>query len=331
MGSGRMLSPWLRRFLVEYVVTERRLARNTQKSYRDTFTLLLPFISTKARKPVDRLDVEDVSASRVRQFLVHVEEDRGCSVQTRNQRLTAIRSFARFVAGRDPARLAWCMQIRAIATKKAAAQPVSWMCREDMEALLAVPDRQTHRGRTEHALLLFLYNTGARVSEVTGLQVGDLQIAQRDGRHALVTLRGKGGKIRQCPLWPRSRDILAELVRGRSDGDAVFLSRHRKPYTRFGVYRLVERCAAHVPSLAERSITPHVVRHTSACHLLQAGVDLNTIRAWLGHVSLDTTNIYAEIDLQMKADAMALCDAGQPTPDRPWKEDKGVIAFLKAL
>ena len=331
MGSGRMLSPWLRRFLVEYVVTERRLARNTQKSYRDTFTLLLPFISTKARKPVDRLDVEDVSASRVRQFLVHVEEDRGCSVQTRNQRLTAIRSFARFVAGRDPARLAWCMQIRAIATKKAAAQPVSWMCREDMEALLAVPDRQTPRGRTEHALLLFLYNTGARVSEVTGLQVGDLQIAQRDGRHALVTLRGKGGKIRQCPLWPRSRDILAELVRGRSDDDAVFLSRHRKPYTRFGVYRLVERCAAHVPSLAERSITPHVVRHTSACHLLQAGVDLNTIRAWLGHVSLDTTNIYAEIDLQMKADAMALCDAGQPTPDRPWKEDKGVIAFLKAL
>ena len=332
MSSCRTLSPWLRRFLVDHIVTERRLARNTQKSYRDTFILLLPFISTKVRKSVDRLDVEDMSASRVRQFLAHLEEDRGCSVQTRNQRLTAIRSFARFVAGRDPARLAWCMQIRAIATKKAAAQPVSWMGREDMEALLSVPGaRQTLRGRTEHALLLFLYNTGARVSEVTGLLVGDLQIAQRDGRHALVTLRGKGGKIRQCPLWPRTQDILAELVRGRSDGDAVFLSRHRKPYTRFGVYRLVERCAAHVPSLAERSITPHVIRHTSACHMLQAGVDLNTIRAWLGHVSLDTTNIYAEIDLQMKADAMALCDAGQPAPDRPWKEDKGVIAFLKVL
>ncbi len=331
MSDGRMLSPWLRRFLVDYIVTERRLARNTQKSYRDTFTLLLPFISAKVRKPVDRLDVEDVAASRVLQFLAHLEQDRGCSVQTRNQRLTAIRSFARFVAGRDPARLAWCMQIRAIATKKTAALPISWMSREEMEALLEVPDRQTLRGRTEHALLLFLYNTGARVSEVTGLQAGDLQIGRRDGRHALVTLRGKGGKIRQCPLWPRTEDVLAELVPGRPDGDAVFLSRHRKPYTRFGVYRLVERCAARVPSLATKAITPHVVRHTSACHLLQAGIDLNTIRAWLGHVSLDTTNIYAEIDLQMKAEAMALCDAGQPVPNRPWKEDKGVIAFLNAL
>ena len=121
MSDGRTLSPWLRRFLVDYIVTERRLARNTQKSYRDTFTLLLPFISAKVRKPADRLDVEDVAAPRVLQFLAHLEEDRGCSVQTRNQRLTAIRSFARFVAGRDPARLAWCMQIRAIATKKAAA------------------------------------------------------------------------------------------------------------------------------------------------------------------------------------------------------------------
>ena len=331
MSDGRTLSPWLRRFLVDYIVTERRLARNTQKSYRDTFTLLLPFIGAKVRKSVDRLEVEDVAAPRVRQFLAHLEEDRGCSVQTRNQRLTAIRSFARFIASRDPAHLDWCMQIRAIATKKAAAQLVSWMSREEMEALLAVPDRQTLRGRTEHALLLCLYNTGARVSEMTGLQVGDLQIGRRDGRHVLVTLRGKGGKIRQCPLWPRTEDILTKLIRGRPDGDAVFLSRHRKPYTRFGIYRLVERCAARVPSLAKRTITPHVIRHTSACHLLQAGVDLNTIRAWLGHVSLDTTNIYAEIDLQMKADAMTLCEAGQAQPNRPWKEDKGVIAFLNAL
>ncbi len=196
--------------------------------------------------------------------------------------------------------------------------------------LMGLPDAEQQDLHDNHWLRI-LYNTGARVSEVTGLQAGDLQIGLRNGRHALVTLRGKGGKIRQCPLWPRTEDILAELVRGRSDGDAVFLSRHRKPYTRFGVYRLVERCAARVPPLAAKAITPHVVRHTSACHLLQAGVDLNTIRAWLGHVSLDTTNIYAEIDLQMKAEAMALCDAGQSVPDQPWKEDKSVIAFLNAL
>jgi integrase/recombinase XerD len=150
-------------------------------------------------------------------------------------------------------------------------------------------------------------------------------------RHALVTLRGKRDRIRQCPLWPRTEDALRKLSQGRANGDPVFLSRHRERYTRFGVYRLVERCAARVPALATRAISPHVVRHTSACHLLQAGVDLNTIRAWLGHVSLDTTNIYAEIDLQMKAKAMALCDAGDAAPNRPWKEDKGVIAFLNSI
>ena len=125
--------------------------------------------------------------------------------------------------------------------------------------------------------------------------------------------------------------MLAELTRGRTDGDAVFHSRYRKPYTRFGVYHLVARSAAAVPSLEGRKITPHVIRHSTACHLLQAGVDINTIRAWLGHVSLETTNIYAEIDLEMKAKALALCDAAEAGPHRPWKEDKGLIAFLKAI
>jgi site-specific recombinase XerD len=331
MRDPRTLGPWLRRFLADYIVIERQLASNTQKSYRDSFKLLLPFISTKVHKPVDRLDVEDLTPSRVLQFLAHLEEERDCSVQTRNQRLTAIRSFARFVASRDPVHLAWCAQIRAITTKKAAPQPVSWMTKDEMEALLAVPDRQTPQGRAEHALLLFLYNTGARVSEATRLEVGNLQIGRHGDNHALVTLCGKRDRIRQCPLWPRTEDALRKLSQGRTNNDPVFLSRHRKRYTRFGVYRLVERCAARVPTLAARAISPHVVRHTSACHLLQAGVDLNTIRAWLGHVSLDTTNIYAEIDLQMKAKAMALCDAGDPGPNRPWKEDKGVIAFLNSI
>ena len=331
MPEPRTLGPWLRRFLADHIVTERRLARNTQQSYRDSFALLLPFVSAKARKPVDRLAVADLAPSRVLQFLVHLEEERACSAQTRNQRLAAIRSFARFVASRDPAHLDWCTQIRAIATKKAMARPISWITRDEMEALLAVPDRRTPRGRTEYALLLFLYNTGARVSEATRVKVGDLELGRGDGAHTLVTLRGKGGKLRQCPLWPRTVNALGELVHRPADGDDVFISRHRRPYTRFGVYRLVERCAARVPSLADRAITPHVVRHSSACHLLQAGIDLNTIRAWLGHVSLDTTNIYAEIDLEMKAKAMALCDAGEPATDRPWKEDKGVIAFLNAI
>jgi len=331
MRDPRTLGPWLRRFLADYIVTERCLASNTQKSYRDTFKLLLPFISAKVRKPVDRLDVEDITASRVLHFLAHLEKERSCSIQTRNQRLTAIRSFARFVASRDPTNLDWSAQIRAITAKKAAPQPISWMTKDEMEALLAVPDRQTPQGRAEYALLLFLYNTGARVSEATRLQVGNLQIGRHGNNRALVALCGKRDKIRHCPLWPRTADALSELTGGRASGDPVFLSRHRKRYTRFGVYRLVERCAARVPTLTARTISPHAMRHTSACHLLQAGVDLNTIRAWLGHVSLDTTNIYAEIDLQMKMKAMALCEPGDQGLNRPWKEDKGVIAFLNSI
>ena len=331
MSDFRTLGPWLRRFLIEHIVTERNLARNTQRSYRDTFTLLLPFIGTKARKPVDRLSVQDVTAQRVLEFLTYIEDDRGCSVQTRNQRLTAVRAFARFVASRDPALLEWSANIRAIALKKATPQPIGWLSKTDMNAMLEVPDRGTPRGRTEHALLLFLYNSGARVSEATGLVAGDLLIGRRDGGPALATVHGKGGKQRQCPLWPRTERVLSSLAAERGPRDAVFLSRRQRPYTRFGVYRLVERCAIGVPSLAGRKITPHVIRHTSACHLLQAGVDLNTIRAWLGHASLDTTNIYAEIDLEMKARAMALCDAAEAGPERPWKENKGLMAFLDAL
>ena len=152
-----------------------------------------------------------------------------------------------------------------------------------------------------------------------------------NGGHDLATLHGKGGKTRQCPLWPETERVLADEVMGRAAEDAVFVSRLGTPFTRFGVYRLVERYAVRVPALAGRTITPHVIRHTTACHLVLAGVDINTIRAWLGHVSISTTNIYAEIDLTLKANAVALCEVGQPKPGRSWKEDKDLMAFLKSL
>jgi len=325
------LGPWLRRFLSEYIVTERNLARNTQKSYRDTFRLLLPFVSRKVRKPVERLAVSDLTSRHVLEFLAHLEDQRGCSAQTRNQRLAAVRSFARFVASRDPTHVEWCGHIRAIVSKKATVQPVGWLTQAEMDALLKVPDRKTRQGQREHALLLFLYNTGARVSEAVQMKVCDLQIDRSAHDHALVTLRGKGGKVRQCPLWPETRRALAEIVAGRAPDDVVFLSRLQQPFTRFGVYWLVERCAAGVTELLERKITPHVIRHTTACHLVQAGVDINTVRAWLGHVSINTTNIYAEIDLKLKAKALALCDIGGVPRHRPWREDKDLMGFLKAL
>jgi len=331
MPEPESLGPWLRRFLVEYIVTERNLARNTRTSYRDAFSLLLPFVSRKLRKPVDRLAVRDLTSGLVLKFLAHLEEDRGCSVRTRNQRLAAIRAFARFVSSRDPAHVEWCGHIRAIASKKSMSLPVGWLTRTEMEALLAVPDRKSSRGRREYALLLFLYNTGARVSEATQLKVRDLKLGRGNGGHDLATLHGKGGKTRQCPLWPETERVLANEILNREAEAPVFVSRLVTQFTRFGVYRLIERCAARVPELAGRTITPHVIRHTTACHLILAGVDINTIRAWLGHVSISTTNIYAEIDLTLKANAVALCELGQPRPARSWKEDKDLMAFLKSL
>jgi integrase/recombinase XerD len=331
MSERESLGPWLRRFLVEYIVTERNLARNTRTSYRDTFSLLLPFVSGKLRKPVDRLAVRDLTSGLVLKFLTHLEDDRGCSVRARNQRLATIRAFARFVGSRDPAHVEWCGHIRAIASKKSMSPPVGWLTRTEMEAMLAVPDRKTSRGRREYALLLFLYNTGARVSEATELKVRDLKFGRSNGGHDLATLQGKGGKMRQCPLWPETERVLANEVLDREAEAPVFVSRLGTQFTRFGVYRLIERCAAGVPELAARTITPHVIRHTTACHLVLAGMDINTIRAWLGHVSISTTNIYAEIDLTLKANAVALCEIGQQRPGRSWKEDKDLMAFLKSL
>ena len=164
MSDPRTLGPWLRRFLVEHIVTERNLARNTQMSYRDTFALLLPFVGVRVRKPIERLAVHDLTPRRVLQFLAHLEDDRGCSVQTRNQRLTAIRAFARFVASRDPGQLEWSTNLRAIALKKATPQPIGWLSKSEMKALLDVPDRRRPRGAGANTRCCCSCTTPARVS-----------------------------------------------------------------------------------------------------------------------------------------------------------------------
>ena len=335
MADPHALGPWLRRFLEEYLVSERNLARNTQLSYRDTLALLLPFVAAQARTPVDRLGVRDLDADRVRAFLAHLEQGRGCSPRTRNQRLAAIRCFARYVAGRCPEYVAWCSQIRAIPLKKAAPPPVGYLEKHEIEALLDAPDTSTPQGRLERTLLLFRYHTGARASEPAQLRIGRLQLAGNGPGHSLVTLRGKGGKTRLCPLLPASARALAPLVQGRGAGEPVFLSRLRRPITRSGIRRLVGRYAVkavpQAPSLAGKKVGPHVLRHTAATHLLRSGVDLNTIRAWLGHVRLDTTTIYAEIDLQRMAKVVTLLDSDEPAPDKSYPDDEGLMAFLRSL
>ena len=331
MNKLPMLGPWLRHYFTEHIVSERNLAVNTQKSYRDTFLLFLSFITKKYRIAADRLRFNDISSERVLEFLEYVEKQRKCSVQTRNQRLNAFRAFARYIASREPVCIEWAASIRAISTKKAMPTPLSWLTKDEVEALISAPCTSTHRGQIEHALLLLLYNTGARASEIVALKVADVQVSDHNGRHSLVTLHGKGGKIRQCPIWPRTTDVLADVIREKHDRDFVFISQRRAPYTRFGVYRLVERCAAGIPQLADKKVTPHVLRHSSACHMLNAGVDINTIRAWLGHVNINTTNIYAEIDFEMKLKAMELCDIVPSGLEKPSNHRADILEYLESL
>lgn len=333
MHNPELIGPWVRRFLLEHLVGERNLSVNTQRSYRDTLTMLLPLIVARIHKPLDKLQVLDISSDDVRSFLRHLEQKRGASTSTRNQRLAAVHALARFIAGYSPQHIAWSGEIRAIPFKKAARPLVGYLEKPEVEAILAAPRRSTEQGRRDYAVLLFLYNSGVRASELADLTIADLT-PSTGSTAASVRIHGKGGKMRQCPIWPRTSSELVRLIDGRRSTERVFLNRRNEPITRYGIHALVERnvvrAAKHLPTLSSKRISPHTFRHTTATHLLRSGVDINTIRSWLGHVSLDTTQIYAEVDLEMKAKALAKCDTLPTASNRKWL-DKGLMAFLRSL
>jgi len=333
MKKHSQLGPAIRRFLLEHLVAERNLALNTQASYRDTLILLLPFAAKNLSKPIDHLSIEDISAKIVRQFLLQLEEQRGCSVSTRNQRLAAIYALARFISERSPEHIAWLSQIRSIPFKKTSKPLMGYLDKPEMEALLNAPNRNKPLGLRDYTLLLFLYNSGARASEAANLTIADLDFDSPSS----VILLGKGGKVRRCPLWSETASKLSSLIIGRKSNEPVFLNRRKQPITRFGIREIVKRSALAasktLPKLSTKKVTTHTIRHTTAVHLLRSGVDINTIRAWLGHVSLDTTHIYAEIDLEMKAKALAKCDIPTLASNNidNWSKNPELMAFLRSL
>jgi len=331
MSDNKPIGSWIRRFLLEYLVSERNLARNTQVSYRDTLALLLPFAATMSRRSIDRLCILDITPDIIRTFLQHLEQERGCSISTRNQRLAAIHALAKFIGEHSPEHLAWCTEICTVPFKKTLKPSVIYLDKPEMDAILNAPDRKTLQGFRDHTLLLFLYNTGARADEAAQVALSDLSL----NGSLSVQIMGKGGKRRLCPLWPSTAKSLRDIVARRNDGDPVFLNCRGEAITRFGIYSLVKRCVIkagyQMPSLLAKQISPHTIRHTTAVHLLRAGVDINTIRAWLGHVSLDTTNIYAEVDLEMKAKALAHCEIGFDVNTKHWTKKLDLMSFLKSL
>jgi len=327
----KYVSYWIKRFLLEYIISIKNLSKNTQLSYRDTFKLLIPFVSKKEGKKAENLLTDDITPDNVTSFLFSLEKTRKCSFSTRNQRLSAIYALSVFIAQNCPEYVEWSRLIHVIPTKKTPRTMITYLEKDEMDALLDAPNRNHRQGKRDYALLLFLYNTGARADEVAGLKISDLYLDKQ-----LVSLHGKGGKQRYCPLWKSAVNELKALITDRNSADNVFKNRLNQPLTRFGIYTVVEKYATQVaknkPAIKEKRVSPHTIRHTTATHLLQSGVDINTIRAWLGHVSINTTNIYAEINLKMKADALACCEIkGTKKKNSHWRDDETLMTFLSGL
>lgn len=334
MNDLNLLAPWVKRFLADYLVTVRSVARSTQLSYRDTLARLIRYAANQLRTRPDLLKVDDISRDLINRFLPIATTGKTVSARTVNQRLAAIHSFARFVGEYGPEHLEWSGRVVAIPFRKFARPEIPYLEKPEMDALLASADLRTAQGIRDHALLMFLFNTGARATEVAQVKVEDLQLQSRDGnRNAFVRLLGKGNKVRLCPLWQQTAAEISALIVGRPAGQSVFLNRRGTSITRFGVHSLVERCAKRIeerfPAISAKRVSPHTIRHTTATYLLRAGVDINTIRAWLGHVSLNTTNIYAQIDLEMKSRALAQLQPSGEKPRRRMESD--LLQFLRSL
>lgn len=332
--KSNSLASLLHAFFHEWMGKQRNLSRHTVCSYRDTWKLLLRFISERKRREIARLSLADLQASEVIAFLEHLEKDRKVSVGTRNCRLAAIHSFFGFVAHREPLAIAQCAEIAHIPVKKRSRPAMCYMDAEEIAAILREPDRLSLEGQRDHALLAFLYNTGARIQEA--LDVSPQAI--RFESPAQVELLGKGRKTRICPLWPETVDVLKAFMKRqpRPESEPIFVNRYGQPLgaagARFKLKRYVRAAAQHVPSLAKKRVTPHTWRHSVGVQLVAAGVDVTVIRNWLGHARLDTTNHYARANLETKRRALEQID---PTtrPGRPprCRRDPELLTWLDSL
>lgn len=337
MKANAPLAPYVRSYFEDYLACQRNVAARTVETYRDGIKLFLVYSASCMRKSAADLRLDEIDDALVLGFLDHLEVVRRNSIGTRNHRLAILRSFIRYLASREPLQLEACRRILAIPSKKTATVPeITYLEKEEVEAILSSVDRHRPFGRRDYALLLFLYNTGARVQEVANARPSTLSLEEP----YRVEILGKGGKWRTCPLWESTVAAIRDVLRASPPGPAgeapVFRNRLGQQFTRSGIEGIVSkysrRAAAALPGLARKNVTPHVFRHTTAMHLLQAGVELNVIRAWLGHVSIATTNGYVEIDLAMKAKALETCE---PTtgrrPARRWKSDPEILAWLESL
>lgn len=323
----------LRMFFTDWMIQQRNASVHTVKSYRDTWRLFLRFVAARRGKPIVRLTLSELTAAEVIAFLQYLEEDRGDTIGTRNCRLAALRSFFGFVATRKPELMAQCVEVMNVPTKKAPIRAPDYLEPEEVQAILAQPDRSTLVGQRDHALLSFLYNTGARIQEALDL----CPQAIRFEAPACVRLYGKGRKERISPLWPETVALLRSLLERtpRQTNEPIFVNRYGNPLSASGVrFKLADYVSAAekiAPTLAAKHVTPHSFRHATAVHLVAAGVDVTVIRSWLGHVSLETTNHYAQANLETKRRALERVERPKTDSSPSWRRDQSVLDWLDTL
>lgn len=321
-------------FFLNYLQSTRGVSPHTIRAYRDALKLFFQHLASQKRKTMADLQLDDVQAEAVLAFLEHIELKRSNSAVTRNCRLAAIRSFVQHLLRHDVTRAAQYGRVLAIGNKRAILRAVAYLEPEEARAVIDAVDTSAVRGRRDHALLLLLYNTGARVSEALAVRPCDLRLE----RPRQVRLLGKGKKERMCPLWPETAVALRRIVRSEAGGEAIFQSRPGIPLTRDGVAYLLQKyvgvAAKSSPSPRLRRVTPHMLRHSCAVALLQAGVDVTVIRDYLGHASVTTTSRYITTNLEMKRqvlDAFWKRSGLAATGSRKWKPSPKLLAFLETL
>lgn len=330
------LGSLVRSFFIDHLPVQKGLRQNSIRSYRDTIRLFLCFVSEQRGSSITALAAEDLCFKQVLAFLKYLEQQRGNCVRTRNQRRAALNTFFTYLALRMPEILAACQQIAAIPVKRTPPPDTHYLEREEVTALFRALPKEGRFALRDRTILLFLYNTGARAQETVDLRIEHLDLDPP----AKAYLHGKGDKWRVCPLWEETARLFRRLLdeRRASPDDPVFVTGQNYPLTRFGIYKIVRRHAAPWDTRGPRprKVTPHLFRHTAAVHLLESGVDVNVIRAWLGHVSLDTTNRYAELTLRAKAEALCACELPSSTSATSrartvWKDDKSILEWLDSL
>jgi site-specific recombinase XerD len=328
------LAPILEAFFTDRLMTQQGVSPHTIVSYRDTFKLLLGFLHARTGKLPAQLDLTDVDAVVIGDFLQHLETDRGNTVASRNTRLAAIHSLFRYASLRAPQHANLISRVLAIQTKRTVKTIVNFLSRTELDALLAAPDRSTWHGRRDHALLVLTAQTGLRVSEITGLAIDDLHL--ETGAH--VYCQGKGRKDRCTPLTTHTKQILTGWLDERrpAAGTApLFCTRAGRKLSHDAIERLIKKHAAAAAktdciSLQLKKVTPHTLRHTAAMELLHSGVDITVIALWLGHESPTTTHIYLHADMALKEKALARTASPSTTPDRYQAPDT-LLAFLDQL